>query len=166
MAFFFRASLGAELGGAAEVDLVGELDDAVDADFVEEPGDEADADLVEEPGDEADADLVEESGDSIDAGLVEDPGDEADVGVDQDLGEDLGVDEDESSACAPYLERQMSCIGSRTPRVKDTPFLGSAWGAKEAGRCLHPGEPRRDLRYMYYKATKRHMDFTQVQAGC
>ena len=39
-----------------------------------------------------------------------------------DLGEDHKVDEDESSACAPYLARQMSCLGSRTPGVKDTPF--------------------------------------------
>ena len=57
---------------------------------------------------------------------------------DADLGEELGVDldgelevdEDESSACAPYLARQMSFLGSRTPGVKDTPFFGSVWGAK------------------------------------
>ena len=42
-----------------------------------------------------------------------------------DLGEDHEVDEDESSACAPYLARQMLCLGSRTPGVKDTPFLSS-----------------------------------------
>ena len=29
----------------------------------------------------------------------------------------------------------MSCLGSRTPGVKDTPFLGSARGAKEAGNA-------------------------------
>ena len=40
---------------------------------------------------------------------------------------------------------RMSCLGSRTPGVKDTPFLGSTRGAKEAGRRLLPGEPRRDL---------------------
>ena len=26
----------------------------------------------------------------------------------------------------------LSCLGRMTPGVKDTPFLGSAWGAKEA----------------------------------
>ena len=26
----------------------------------------------------------------------------------------------------------VSCLGRVTPGVKDTPFLGSAWGAKEA----------------------------------
>ena len=53
-------------------------------------------------------------------------------GLDADLDEELEVDEDESSACAPYLARQMSCLVSRTPGVKDTPFLGLARGAKEA----------------------------------
>ena len=62
-----------------------------------------------------------------------------------DLGEDHEVDGDASRACAPYLARQMSCLGSRTPGVKDTPFLGSARGAKEAGRRQLPGELRRDL---------------------
>ena len=57
----------------------------------------------------------------------------------------LEVDEDESSACAPYLARQMSCLGSQTLGVKDTSFLGSAQGAKEAGRRQLPGEPRQDL---------------------
>ena len=57
-----------------------------------------------------------------------------------DLDEDHEVDEDRSSACAPYLARQMSCLGSRTPGVKDTPFLGSVWGAKEAGNHLPPGD--------------------------
>ena len=57
-----------------------------------------------------------------------------------DLGEDHEVDGDESSACDPYLARQMSCLGSRTPGVKDTPFLGSVWGAKEAGKRLPPGD--------------------------
>ena len=53
--------------------------------------------------------------------------------LDADLEEELEVDEDGSSACASYLARQMSCLGARTPGVKDTPFFGSAWGAKEAG---------------------------------
>ena len=39
-----------------------------------------------------------------------------------DLCKDHENDEDESSACAPYLASQMSCLGSRTPGVKDTPF--------------------------------------------
>ena len=57
-----------------------------------------------------------------------------------DLDEDLEVDEDGSSACAPYLARQMLCLGSRTLGVKDTPFLGSVWGAKEAGKRLPSGD--------------------------
>ena len=51
---------------------------------------------------------------------------------DEDLEDELEVDEEEISACAPYLARQMSCLGRMTPGVKDTPFLGSARGAKEA----------------------------------
>ena len=50
----------------------------------------------------------------------------------EDLGDELKVDVEEISACAPYLARQMSCLGRVTPGVKDTPFLGSAWGAKDA----------------------------------
>ena len=30
--------------------------------------------------------------------------------LDEELDEDLRVDEDEISACAPYLARQMSCL--------------------------------------------------------
>ena len=55
---------------------------------------------------------------------------------DEDHGDELEVDEEEISACAPYLARQMSCIGRMTPGVKDTPFLGSARGAKEAENHL------------------------------
>ena len=51
---------------------------------------------------------------------------------DEYLGNKLEVDEDEISACAPYLARQMSCLGRVTPGVKNTPFLGLAQGAKEA----------------------------------
>ena len=51
---------------------------------------------------------------------------------DEHLEDELEVDEEEISACAPYLARQMSCLGRVTPGVKDTLFLGSAWGAKEA----------------------------------
>ena len=50
---------------------------------------------------------------------------EADEELEVDLDEEHEADEDGSSACAPYLECQMSCLGSRTPGVKDTPFLGS-----------------------------------------
>ena len=52
---------------------------------------------------------------------------------DEGLADELEVDEEEISACAPYLARQMSCLGRVTPGVKDTPFLGSARDAKEAG---------------------------------
>ena len=72
-----------------------------------------------------------------------------------DLNGELEVDEDESSACAPYLARQMSCLGSQTPGVKDTPFLGSARGAKEAGRHL----PREYLAKLFDQRTsKQHRD--------
>ena len=54
----------------------------------------------------------------------------------------------------PYARKKhtkevLSCLGSRTLGVKDTPFLGSARGAKEAGRRQLPGEPREDLRSTY-----------------
>ena len=65
------------------------------------------------------------------ADLLEDL--EADEELEKDLDEEHEADEDETSACAPYLARQMSCLGSRTPGVKDTLFLGSARGTKEAG---------------------------------
>ena len=41
---------------------------------------------------------------------------------DKDLGDELEVDEEEISACAPYLARQMSWLGRVTPGVKDTSF--------------------------------------------
>ena len=65
--------------------------------------DELDVEL----SDEVDADPVDESGDVVDADL------------DRDLEEDIEVDGGGSSACAPYLARQMSFLGSRTPGVKD-----------------------------------------------
>ena len=74
----------------------------------------------------------------VDADLLEDL--EADEELEEDLDEEHEADEDGSSACAPYLARQMSCLGSRTPGVKDTPFLGSVWGVKEAGKRLPPGD--------------------------
>ena len=41
---------------------------------------------------------------------------------DEDLEDELEVDEEEISACAPYLAGQMSCLGRVTPGVKETPF--------------------------------------------
>ena len=64
---------------------------------------------------------------------------EADEELEVDLDEECKANEEGSSACAPYLARQMSCLGSRTSGVKDTPFLGSVWGAKEAEERLPPG---------------------------
>ena len=58
----------------------------------------------------------------------------------EDLRDELEVDEEEISACAPYLACQMSCLGRMTPGVKDTPFLGSARGAKEAVDLLTQSE--------------------------
>ena len=52
--------------------------------------------------------------------------------LDDELRDDLGVDEEKISACARYLACQMSCLGRGTPGVKNTPYLGSARGAKEA----------------------------------
>ena len=80
---------------------------------------------------------------------------EVDEELREDLDEELEADEDETSACAPYLARQMSCLGSRTPGVKDTPFLGPVWGTKEAEKRLPPGYfvYGRDLR-----ASKHHRD--------
>ena len=48
----------------------------------------------------------------------------ADEELEVDLAEEHEADEDESSTCTPYLAHQMSCLGSWTPGVKDTPFLG------------------------------------------
>ena len=75
--------------------------------------------------------------------------------LEADLDEDLEVNEDGSSACALYLARQMSCLKSRTLGVKDTPFLGSVWGVKEAEKRLPPEDfvYARDLR-----ASKHHRD--------
>ena len=97
------------------------------------PGEQLGADLT--ATDELDVELSDEAG----ADLVDEVGREADAGLGRDLEEDLEVDGGGSNACAPYLVRQMSCLGSRTPGVKDTPFLGSVWGAKEAEERLPPG---------------------------
>ena len=63
-----------------------------------------------------------------------------DAELDKDHGNEFEVDEEEISACAPYLARQMSCLGRVTPGVKDTPFLGSARGVKEAEDLLTRSE--------------------------
>ena len=96
--------------------------------------------LVAERGDATIQDLAERPGE-LEADFLEDLGEEhvADEELEEDLDEELEADEDETSACAPYLARQMSCLGSRTPGVKDTPFLGSVWGAKEAEEHLPLG---------------------------
>ena len=52
----------------------------------------------------------------LEADLPEDL--EADEELEEDLDEEHEVDEEEISTCAPYLARQMSCLGSRTPGVK------------------------------------------------
>ena len=53
------------------------------------------------------------------------------------------------------IPTSLPCLGSRTPRVKDTPFLGSVYGAKKAEERLLPGNfaNARDLR-----ASKHHTD--------
>ena len=93
---------------------------------LERAGEELGADLA--ATDELDVEL----GGAVDVDLVEGSGGEVGAELDQDPDKDLEVDEDGSSACAPYLARQMSCNGSWTPGVKDTPFLGSVWG-REGG---------------------------------
>ena len=89
----------------------------------------------------------------LEAYLLEDL--EDDEELEEDLDEERKADEEEISACAPYLARQMSYLGSRTPGVKDTPCLGSVWGAKEAEERLPPGGfvYARDLR-----TSKHHRD--------
>ena len=69
---------------------------------------ELDVDL--EPEEELDDELVSEE---------EDPDADSEV-ADDELA--AAAEVDESSACAPYLARQMSCLVARTPGVKDTPF--------------------------------------------
>ena len=74
----------------------------------------------------------------LDADLAAD--EERDAELDKDLEDEFEVDEEEISACAPYLTRQMSCLRRVTPGVRDTPFLGSARGAKEAVDLLTRSE--------------------------
>ena len=54
----------------------------------------------------------------------------------------------------------LSCLGSRTPGIKDTPFLGSVWGAKEAGKLLPPGELRLSPRSTCEHALQGQKEFT------
>ena len=122
-------------------------------------GEELGADLA--TTDELDVEL----GDAIDADLAERSSGEVGAELAVDLHEDHEVDEDRSSACAPYLARQMSCLGSRTPGVKDTPVLGSVWGAKEAGKRLPPGRLHLSPRSTYKQASQRNKGFTHVQAA-
>ena len=103
MVFFFRAifAKGVDEADLAE-DLVG--------------GEELEVDLV------ADEELEVYLDEELEVGLDEELEVDLDEELDVDLDEGLEVDEDESSACAPYLACQMSCLGPRTPGVKDTPF--------------------------------------------
>ena len=107
--------------------------------LVVEHGDATNQDLAGR-SEELEADFLEDLG--PDEGLGEDLDEEHEVNeeLEEDLDEEHEVNEDETSACAPYPARQMSCLGSRTPGVKDTPFLGSVWGAKEADKHLPPGD--------------------------
>ena len=58
---------------------------------------------------------------------------------DADLEDELKVDEEEISACAPYLAPDVVSRKSDTGS-KGYPFLGSAWGAKEAEDLLTRSE--------------------------
>ena len=57
---------------------------------------------------------------------------EHDAELDDDRVEEHGADEGETSACTAYLAHQMSCLGRGRLGLKDTPFLDSARGVKEA----------------------------------
>ena len=85
-----------------------------------------------------------------------------DAELDEEHGDEREVDEEEVSACAPYLARQMSCLGRVTPGVKDTPFLGSVRGAKEAEDLLTRSEFVGGERVGKQESTQRS---TQVQAA-
>ena len=86
--------------------------------------------------------------------------------LDEDLGDELRADEEDISACTPYLVRQMSCLRRVTPGVKDTPFFGSARGAKEAvdlfTRRKIAGDERGWCKRNKHTRTQRS---TQVQAA-
>ena len=76
-----------------------------------------------------------------------------------DLGGDHEVDEDESRACAPYLARLMSCLGSRTPGVKDTPIFRFVTGREGGWKTPSPGVPRQVLRSTCKQATQGRGEF-------
>ena len=83
---------------------------------------ELNVDLKDELGVDLDKELDVDLDEELDVDLDEELDMDLDEELDVDLDEELEVDEDESSACAPYPARQMSCLGSQTPGVKDTPF--------------------------------------------
>ena len=58
----------------------------------------------------------------------------------------------------------MLCLGSRTLGVKDTPFLGLVWGAKEAGKRLPWGTSSKLEIYVLASITETQ-GVTQVQAA-
>ena len=87
-------------------------------------------------------------------------GEEFEVGLD----DDHEVDEDESSACAPYLARQMSCLGSRTPGVKD-PLFRFGTGREGGWKTPSLGVPRQAFRSTYKQAIQGHKEFTHIQAA-
>ena len=126
--------LVADLASTEELDV--ELDDATNQDLARR-SEELEADLLEDlkADEELEEDLDEEH--------------EADEELEEDADDELEVGEEELSTCAPYLARQMSCLGSRTPGVKDTPFLGSVWGVEEAEELLPPGGFARRSRSTY-----------------
>ena len=88
---------------------------------------------------------------------------ERDVELDDDHVDNHEVHEEEISACAPYLARQMLCLGRVTLGVKDTPFLGSARGAKEAVDLFTRREFLRSQRVENRKTSTQQS--TQVQAA-
>ena len=71
---------------------------------------------------------------------------------DEDLGDKLEVDEEEISACAPYLASQISCLG----RVAST-------GREGGYRSLHPEGVRRWLACRNKETNTQRS--TQVQAA-
>ena len=113
---------------------------------LEGAGEELGADLA--ATDELDIEL----GDTVGIDLAKGAGGEVGAELEVDLDEDHEVGEDGSNTCAPYLARQMSCLGSWTPGVKDTPFLGSVWGAREAEKRLPPRGLRLSPRSRYKQA--------------
>ena len=88
------------------------VDEGLDADLLE--------DLKVEEELEEDLDEEHEADEELEGELDEER--ETDEELEEDLDEGREADEEEISTCAPYLACQMSCLRSRTPGVKDTPF--------------------------------------------